>query len=74
MKHYPKIEKVTESPETCRRQEIGRLRQMAAEAAKRGDRLEALKLDRLADDAAQTEIPVRPRRKKQEQPWLFEVK
>lgn len=58
--------KVHESDETIRRQEIGRLRQMAAEASSRGDREEARKLDRLADSHAQMSLGTPTEKRKPE--------
>lgn len=60
-----------ESAGSIRSQEIGRLRAMAAEAAKRGERLEAFKLDRLADDHAQDSILVPKVKKASKQLKLF---
>lgn len=47
---------IHESAESIRTQEVRRLRKMAAEAAARGERGEAYRLDKLADAHAQTEL------------------
>lgn len=62
-----------ESEESIRRQEIGRLRLMAAEAARSGDRLEARKLDVMADEAAQTAMEkIQPKKRRLLQLKLWE--
>lgn len=63
---------IHESPESIKRQEISRLRTMAAEAAAAGDRESARRYDRLADDRAQGELFPAKKAKKPVQLKLWE--